>query len=142
VPVGATGHRPPKPAAPEGPSWKLGPPDPGPHPAQPSSSLDPDPGGERWAIPRPLAPLIAQLVGAGAVVQLLLQTHTHIYSCKCKCKCTMCYVLGPGPPGRHFLRLLLMPMKRFTTRTGSSSTPQEWLPSVNRSDFPQSTPLP
>jgi hypothetical protein len=47
------GHRPPNPAA-QGPSWT-----PGPHPAQPSASLDP--GGERRPIPPHLAPLIAQL---------------------------------------------------------------------------------
>jgi hypothetical protein len=52
VPVGVTGHRTQRPRGQVGP--------PGPHPAQPSSSLDP--GGERWPIPLPLAPLIAQLV--------------------------------------------------------------------------------
>jgi hypothetical protein len=52
VPVGVTGHRTQRPRGQVGP--------PGPHPAQPSSSLDP--GGERWPIFRPLAPLIAQLV--------------------------------------------------------------------------------
>jgi hypothetical protein len=40
------------------PRGQVGPP--GPHPAQPSSSLDP--GGERRPISPPLAPLIAQLV--------------------------------------------------------------------------------
>ena len=52
MPVGVTGHRTQRPRGQVGP--------PGPHPAQPSSSLDP--GGERWPIFRPLAPLIAQLV--------------------------------------------------------------------------------
>jgi hypothetical protein len=52
VPVGVTGHRAQRPRGQVGP--------PGPHPAQPSSSLDP--GGERRPIPPPLAPLIAQLV--------------------------------------------------------------------------------
>jgi hypothetical protein len=52
VPVGVTGHRTQRPRGQVGP--------PGPHPAQPSSSLDP--GGERRPIPPPLAPLIAQLV--------------------------------------------------------------------------------
>jgi hypothetical protein len=41
-----------------GPRGQVG--SPGPHPAQPSSSLDP--GGERRPISPPLAPLIAQLV--------------------------------------------------------------------------------
>jgi hypothetical protein len=45
---------------PSGPGAKLDLGPPGPHPAQPSSSLDP--GGERWPISPPLAPLIAQLV--------------------------------------------------------------------------------
>ena len=54
VPVGVTGHRTQRPRGQVGP--------PRPHPAQPSSSLDP--GGERWPIFRPLAPLIAQLVPA------------------------------------------------------------------------------
>jgi hypothetical protein len=54
VPVGVTGHRTQRPRGQVGP--------PGPHPAQPSSSLDP--GGERWPMFRPLAPLIAQLVRA------------------------------------------------------------------------------
>jgi hypothetical protein len=52
VPVGVTGHRTQRPRGQVGP--------PGPHPAQPSSSLNP--GGERRPIPPPLAPLIAQLV--------------------------------------------------------------------------------
>jgi hypothetical protein len=52
VPVGVTGHRTQRPRGQVGP--------PGPHPAQLSSSLGP--GGERWPIFRPLAPLIAQLV--------------------------------------------------------------------------------
>jgi hypothetical protein len=52
VPVGVTGHRTQRPRGQVGP--------PGPHPAQPSSSLDP--GGERGPITRPLAPLVAQLV--------------------------------------------------------------------------------
>jgi hypothetical protein len=53
VPVGVTGHRTQRTRGQVGP--------PGPHPAQPSSSLDP--GGERGPITRPLAPLIvAQLV--------------------------------------------------------------------------------
>jgi hypothetical protein len=52
VPVGVAGRRTQRPRGQVGP--------PGPHPAQPSSSLDP--GGERWPIFRPLAPLIAQLV--------------------------------------------------------------------------------
>jgi hypothetical protein len=52
VPVGVTGHRTQRPRGQVGP--------PGPHPAQPSSSLDP--GGERRPIWPPLAPLIAQLV--------------------------------------------------------------------------------
>jgi hypothetical protein len=52
------GHRPPNPAA-RGPSWAPRV-HPGPHPAQPSSLLDP--GGERRPISPPLAPLIAQLV--------------------------------------------------------------------------------
>jgi hypothetical protein len=55
VPVGVTGHRTQRPRGQVGP--------PGPHPAQTSSSLDP--GGERGPITRPLAPLIAQLVGPG-----------------------------------------------------------------------------
>jgi hypothetical protein len=50
--VGVTGHRTQRPRGQVGP--------PRPHPAQPSSSLDP--GGERWPISPPLAPLIAQLV--------------------------------------------------------------------------------
>jgi hypothetical protein len=53
VPVGVTGHRTQRPRGQVGP--------PGPHPTQPSSSLDP--GGERGPIICPLAPLIAQLVG-------------------------------------------------------------------------------
>jgi hypothetical protein len=53
MPAGVTGHRSQRPRA-----GQVGPP--GPHPAQPSSSLDP--GGERRPIPPPLAPLIAQLV--------------------------------------------------------------------------------
>jgi hypothetical protein len=57
VPVGVTGHRT------QRPRGKVGPP--GPHPTQPSSSLDP--GGERGPIIRPLAPLIAQLVGGGGL---------------------------------------------------------------------------
>jgi hypothetical protein len=52
VPVGVTGHRTQRPRGQVAP--------PGPHPAQPSSSLDP--GGERRPISPPLAPLIAQLV--------------------------------------------------------------------------------
>jgi hypothetical protein len=53
VPVGVTlGHQTQRPRGQVGPT--------GPHPAQPSSSLDP--GGERWPISPPLAPLIAQLV--------------------------------------------------------------------------------
>jgi hypothetical protein len=48
----ATGHRIKRPRGQVGP--------PGPHPAYPSSSLNP--GGERWPTPPPLAPLIAQLV--------------------------------------------------------------------------------
>jgi hypothetical protein len=52
VPVGVTGHRTQRPRGQVGP--------PGPHPAQPISSLDP--GGERRPISPPLAPLIAQLV--------------------------------------------------------------------------------
>jgi hypothetical protein len=52
VPVGVTGHRTQRPRGQVGP--------PGPHPAHPSSSLDP--GGERRPISPPLAPLIAQLV--------------------------------------------------------------------------------
>jgi hypothetical protein len=52
VPVGVTGHRTQRPRGQAGP--------PGPHPAQPSSSLDP--GDERRPISPPLAPLIAQLV--------------------------------------------------------------------------------
>jgi hypothetical protein len=52
VPVGVTGHRTQRPRGQVGP--------PGPHPAQPSSSLDP--GGEQRPISPPLAPLIAQLV--------------------------------------------------------------------------------
>jgi hypothetical protein len=52
VPVGVTGHRTQRPRGQVGP--------PRPHPAQPSSSLDP--GGERRPISPPLAPLIAQLV--------------------------------------------------------------------------------
>ena len=52
MPVGVTGHRTQRPRGQVGP--------PGPHPAQPSSSLDP--GGERRPISMPLAPLIAQLV--------------------------------------------------------------------------------
>ena len=55
MPVGVTGHRTQRPRGQVGP--------PGPHPAQPSSSLDP--GGERGPIIRPLAPLIAQLVRSG-----------------------------------------------------------------------------
>jgi hypothetical protein len=58
VPVGVTGHRTQRPRGQVGP--------PGPHQAQLSSSLDP--GGERWPIFRPLAPLIAQLV---AVLRIL-----------------------------------------------------------------------
>jgi hypothetical protein len=53
VPVGVTGHRTQRPRGQVGP--------PGPHPAQTSSPLDP--GGERWPISPPLAPLIAQLAG-------------------------------------------------------------------------------
>jgi hypothetical protein len=60
VPVGITGHRTQQPRGQVGP--------PGPHPAGPCSSLDP--GGERWPIPRPLAPLIAQLVGSGKLTNL------------------------------------------------------------------------
>jgi hypothetical protein len=52
VPVGVTGHRTQRPKGQVGP--------PGPHPAQPSSSLDP--GGERRPIPPLLACMIAQLV--------------------------------------------------------------------------------
>jgi hypothetical protein len=52
VPVGVTGHRTQRPRGQVGP--------PGPHPAQPSSTLDPR--GERGPIIRPLAPLIAQLI--------------------------------------------------------------------------------
>jgi hypothetical protein len=52
VPVGVTGHRTQRPRGQVGP--------PGPHPADTSSPLEP--GGERWPIPRPLVPLIAQLV--------------------------------------------------------------------------------
>jgi hypothetical protein len=56
VPVGVTGHQTQRPGGQVGP--------PGPHPAQPSSLLDP--GGERGPIVRPLAPLIAQLVAKTA----------------------------------------------------------------------------
>jgi hypothetical protein len=52
VPVGVTGHRTQRPRGQVGP--------PGPHPDLISSPLDP--GGERWPISPPLAPLIAQLV--------------------------------------------------------------------------------
>jgi hypothetical protein len=52
---------------PSGPGAKL--PPPGPHPAQPSSALDP--GGERGPIPRLLAPLIAQLVLRCAMCSVL-----------------------------------------------------------------------
>jgi hypothetical protein len=52
VPVGVTGHRTQRPRGQVGP--------PGPHPAQPSSSLNP--GGDGRPIPPPMAPLIAQLV--------------------------------------------------------------------------------
>jgi hypothetical protein len=51
-PVGVTGHQTQRPRGQVGP--------PGPHPAQPRSSLDP--GGERRPISPPLAPMIAQLV--------------------------------------------------------------------------------
>jgi hypothetical protein len=62
VPVGVTGHRTQRPRGQVGP--------PGPHPAQPSSSLDP--GGERRAPISPhLAPLIAQLVGWSLVAKWL-----------------------------------------------------------------------
>jgi hypothetical protein len=61
VPVGVTGHRTQRPAG-----AKLDPPDHTQHPAQPSSSLDP--GGERWPISPPLAPLIAQLVASRKTV--------------------------------------------------------------------------
>jgi hypothetical protein len=44
-----------------GPSWAPGPPAPGPRPGSPSQPPL-DPGGERWPNPRPLAPLMAQLV--------------------------------------------------------------------------------
>jgi hypothetical protein len=69
VPVGVTGHQTQRPRGQVGP--------PGAHPAHPSSPLDP--GGERWPIPipRPLAPLIAQLVGrgiAGLGLELLRST--------------------------------------------------------------------
>jgi hypothetical protein len=53
VPVGVTGQD-----RTQRPRGQVGPP--GPHPAQPSSSLNP--GGERRPISSPLAPLIAQLV--------------------------------------------------------------------------------
>jgi hypothetical protein len=62
VPVGVTGHRTKRPRGQVGP--------PGPHPAHPSSLLDP--GGERWPILPPLAPLIAQLI---AYVHALPQPH-------------------------------------------------------------------
>ena len=65
VPVGVTGHRTQRPRGQVGP--------PGPHPAQPSSSLDP--GGERWPIFRPLAPLIAQLVNFVSVLHCLVRPH-------------------------------------------------------------------
>jgi hypothetical protein len=55
VPVGVTGHRTQRPRGQVG--------HPGPHSAQPSSSLNP--GGERRPTPPPLAPRIAQLVPGG-----------------------------------------------------------------------------
>jgi hypothetical protein len=60
VPVGVTGHRTQRPRGQVGP--------PGPHPAQPSSSLDP--GGERRPVSPPLGPLIAQLVVARSAGQV------------------------------------------------------------------------
>jgi hypothetical protein len=52
VPIGVTGHRTQRPRGQVGP--------PGPHPAHPSPPLDP--GGERWPNPRPVVPLVVQLV--------------------------------------------------------------------------------
>jgi hypothetical protein len=77
VPVGVTGHRTQRPRGQVGP--------PGPHPTQPSSSLDP--GGERGAIIRHLAPLIAQLVlsqlqrGAGRAPSSPSPSHRGIAVC-------------------------------------------------------------
>jgi hypothetical protein len=69
APVGVTSHRTQRPGGQVGP--------PGPHPAQPSSSLNP--GGERRPIPPPLAPLIAQLVRHGLVFILPLSEPWPVY---------------------------------------------------------------
>jgi hypothetical protein len=71
VPVGVTGHRTQRPRGQVGP--------PGPHPAQPSSSLNP--GGERRPIPPPLAPPGSRSWSqpAGSVVLAYLRTSS--YAC-------------------------------------------------------------
>jgi hypothetical protein len=67
VPVGVTGHRTQRPRGQVGP--------PGPHPAQPSSSLNAEPRGRTAAnIAASMAPLIAQLVGGGGDPGMPAQT--------------------------------------------------------------------